>query len=85
MADHMGLVMALYFFRISHGSYSAASDQPSEFASRDAAFAEMTKVCSDFVAGIARNLQQDAEWQMELLDEVKKPVFKIRLVAETFS
>jgi hypothetical protein len=85
MAEHMGLVMALYFFRISHGSYSSASDQPSEFDSRDLAFAEMTKVCGDFVAGIARNLQQGAGWQMELLDEVKQPVFKIRLVAETIS
>jgi hypothetical protein len=85
MAEHMGLVMALYFFRISHGSYSSASDQPSEFDSRDLAFAEMTRVCGDFVAGIARNLQQGAEWQMELLDEAKKPVFKIRLVAESIS
>jgi hypothetical protein len=43
----------------------------------------MTKVCSDLVGGISRNLKQNTEWQMELLDESKKPIFRFRLVAET--
>jgi len=30
-----------------------------------------------------RNLKQNAEWQMELLDESKKPLFRITLVGET--
>ena len=42
------------------------------------------KVCGDLVGGIARHLAQGSEWQMELLDETKEPVFRIRLVAETF-
>ena len=50
---------------------------------RDAAWAEMTKVCGDLVGSISRKLKQNAEWQMELLDEFKNPVFRIRLVAET--
>jgi hypothetical protein len=28
-------------------------------------------------------MKQNAEWQMEMLDESKKPVFRIRLVAES--
>ena len=75
--------MSLYYFRISNGCYSGASDQASEFDSREAAWAEMTKVCGNLVGGICRSLKQNAEWQMELLDETKKPVFRIRLVAET--
>jgi hypothetical protein len=75
--------MSLYFFRIRNGRYSGASDQGSEFESREAAWAEMTKVCGNLVGGISRSLKQNAEWQMELLDEAKKPVFRIRLVAET--
>jgi hypothetical protein len=43
----------------------------------------MTKVCGDLVGSIARHLAQGSEWQMELLDETKKPVFKICLRAET--
>ena len=76
--------MALYFFRISHGRYSGASDQGSEFESREAAWTEMTRICGDLLGGISRSLKQSAEWHMELLDEAKKPAFRIRLVAETF-
>lgn len=75
--------MSLYYFRISHGRYSGAADLGSEFESRDVAWAEMTKVCANLISGISRGLKQNAEWQMELLDEVKKPVFRIRLISET--
>jgi hypothetical protein len=71
------------FFRISNGRYSGVSEQGSEFESREAAWAEMTKVCGNLVGGISRSLKQNAEWHMELLDEAKKPVFRNRLVAET--
>ena len=81
-AEPASLIMAKYFFRISHGRYSGASDQASEFESREAAWAEMTRVSADLVSSIARSLKQNAEWRMELLDEMKKPVFKISLVAE---
>jgi hypothetical protein len=43
----------------------------------------MTKVCGDLIGGAARDLKQNAEWQVELLDQSKEPVFRIRLVAET--
>lgn len=43
----------------------------------------MTKVCGNLLGGISRSLKQNGEWQMELLDEARKPVFRIRLVAET--
>jgi hypothetical protein len=77
--------MSLYFFRITSGRYSGASDQGSEFESREAAWTEMTKVCGNLVGSISRSLKQNAEWHMELLDEARKPVFRIRLVAETLA
>jgi hypothetical protein len=79
----MGSKMSMYFFRISHGRYSGASEHGSEFESRDAAWSEMTKVCGNLLGGISRSLKQNAEWHMELLDEAKQPVFRIRLVAES--
>jgi hypothetical protein len=79
----MGSMMSLYFFRISQGRYSGASDQGSEFESHEAAWSEMTKVSANLLGGIARSLKQNTEWHMELLDEAKKPVFRIRLVAES--
>jgi lipid-binding SYLF domain-containing protein len=80
---HLGPIMALYFFRISNGRYAGASDQGSEFENREAAWAEMTKVSGNLLGSISRGLKPNAEWQMELLDESKKPVFRIRLVAES--
>jgi hypothetical protein len=74
--------MAGYFFRISNGPYSGASDRI-ELADHAAAWDEMTRVCSDLVGGISRNMKQNTEWSLELLDEGQKPIFRIRLVAET--
>ena len=75
--------MSLYFFRISHGRYAGASDQGTEFENPEAAWSEMTKVSGNLLGSISRSLKQNAQWQMELLDEARKPVFRIRLVAET--
>ena len=77
--------MSIYYFRISHGRFSGAADLGSEFESREAAWAEMTKVCANLVSGISRSLKQNGEWQMEMLDETRKPVFRIRLVGETLA
>jgi hypothetical protein len=76
-------MMSQYFFRISHGQFSGASDHGSEFESHQAAWSEMTKVCGNIIGSISRSLKPNAEWHMELLDEAKKPVFRIRLVGES--
>jgi hypothetical protein len=75
--------MPLYFFCIRNGRFSGAADNGTELADRDAAWSELSSVCGDLIGSIARNLKQNAEWQMELLDESKEPVFRIRLVGET--
>ena len=75
--------MPQFFFRIRDGQYSGGSDHGTELADRDAAWKELTSVCGDMVSGISRKLTENAEWQMELLDASKRPVFRIRLVAES--
>jgi hypothetical protein len=72
-----------YYFRICNGDYSGTSGEGFDLADRDAAWTEMTRVCGDLVGSIARRLKQQSEWQMELLDDSRKPVFRIRVVAET--
>jgi hypothetical protein len=73
----------LFFFRICNGDYSGTSGEGFDLADKDAAWTEMTRVCGDLVGSIARKLKQQSEWRMELLDESRKPVFRIRVVAET--
>ncbi len=75
--------MSLYFFRIRNGQYSGASDDGTELADRGVAWKELTSVCGDMVGSISRKLPENSEWQMELLDESKRPVFRIRLVGES--
>lgn len=74
--------MSLYFFRISTGRYSGASEQPYEFENRAAAWTEMTEVCANLISSIARSLKPNAQWHMDLLDEDKKLLFRISLVGE---
>lgn len=79
----IGAPMPLYFFRIRNGSYSGCAEHGTEFADRDAAWKEMTSVCAGMAAGLSRKLQENSEWQMELLDEARQPIFRIRIVAES--
>jgi len=74
--------MPLYFFRISQGRYAGASDQPFELEDREAAWVEMKAVCANLLGGISRSMKLGSESRMELLDESKKPVFRIRLLGE---
>jgi hypothetical protein len=75
--------MPLYFFRIRNGRYSGASEHGIELADANAAWQELTSSCADMVGGICRKLGQDTQWEMEMLDEQKRPVFRISLVADT--
>lgn len=75
--------MPLYFFRIRNGRYSGASEQGIELADRNAAWQELTSSCADMIGGICRKLGQNTQWDMELLDESRKPVFRICLVADS--
>ncbi len=75
--------MPIFFFSVQDGVHSGVCDEGTEFPDRNAAWKEMTGVCGDMVGDVSRKLIENAEWQMELLDESRKPVFRIRLVAET--
>jgi uncharacterized protein DUF6894 len=74
--------MPRYYLRVARGKYSGASDVAFSLPDDAAAWKEMTKVCSDLVGGVCWSFEQGSEWHMELLDEAKKPLFRIRLVAD---
>jgi hypothetical protein len=75
--------MPVFFFSVRHGEDQHVNNDGAEFADHNAAWKEMTGVCGAMIADISRQLSENAEWQMELLDESKKPLSRIRLVAET--
>jgi len=75
--------MPIFFFSVRNGEHGGVCNDGAEFADRSAAWKEMTGVCSNMVGDVSRKLVENAEWQMELLDKSRKPVVRIRLVAET--
>jgi hypothetical protein len=75
---------SLLFFRIRNGQYSGGADHGTELADRDAAWAEITKVYGDLIGSLTPNSRENAEWQMELLDESKKPLFRSVLWLRTW-
>jgi hypothetical protein len=52
-----GVAVPLYYFRIKSGQFSGAADHCTVCAYHDAAWTELTQVCSDLVGGIARKLK----------------------------
>jgi uncharacterized protein DUF6894 len=72
-----------YHFRIQQGEFSGAPDLGTEFADDNAAWAELAKVSGDLLGSVARKLKQNASWRIELLDDARKPVFRVSLTAET--
>ncbi|MDR3484358.1 MAG: hypothetical protein P4M05_05540 [Bradyrhizobium sp.] len=77
--------MPRYYFRIADGKHSGASDDTFDVKDDATAWQEMIKVCSDLVGSVCRGLEQDSDWHLELLDEAERPLFRIRLVAESLA
>jgi hypothetical protein len=75
--------MPRYFLRVPDGRYAGASDLGIDLADQEAAEAEAIRVCGDLVRGVSLDLKENTDWRIELLDESRKPVFRIRLLAET--
>jgi hypothetical protein len=75
-----------YYVRVPNGKYSGGSDDGVFEVNDDAAaWQEMVKVCGDVVGDVCRGLKEDSDWHLELLDETRKPLFRISLVAESLT
>jgi Domain of unknown function (DUF6894) len=77
--------MPRYYFHIDHGVYSGSSEDSFDFQDDAAARQEMIMVCSELARDVCRSLTNDCEWQIELLDETKTALFKMRLLAESLT
>jgi hypothetical protein len=75
--------MPVFFFSVRDADQGSLCDNRAEFPDRNAAWKQMTGICSEVIGDVSRKLVENAEWQMELLDETRKPAFRIRLIAET--
>ena len=76
--------MPSYFFLIRNRPHSNLIDLSMDVANRDAAWTEITKVFSDLVGDVTKGPEQNTGWQIELPDACRKPLFRVRIVADSF-
>jgi hypothetical protein len=74
--------MPLFSFRTQNAENAIASDA-CELEGHDEAWKELTRVCADLIGGNCRDLKQNTEWSVVVLDAFATPLFRIRLVAES--
>jgi hypothetical protein len=74
--------MARFYFRIGSGPLCGEAECTTDLPDLNAAWDELARTAADLLPGISRKLKPDGEWRLELLDERKKTVCRIRLVAE---
>ena len=74
--------MPLFCFQTRDGERCSASE-PCELEGRDDAWKELTRICGDLISDRCQSLRQNSEWSIEALDAAHRPLFRIRLVAET--
>jgi hypothetical protein len=75
--------MPRFIFRVQQDQFPeipAIEDILSDsYAARKAALG----LCADLAKDIVTGLTADSEWRLEVLDETGKPVFRLRLLAES--
>jgi hypothetical protein len=75
--------MPRFLFQVQQGKLPgpfALEDVLSDnYAARKAALG----MCADLAKDIVTGLTEDSEWRLDVLDESGKPVFRIRLLAES--
>ena len=75
--------MPRFIFQVQQGKLPgplALEDVLSDnYAARKAALG----ICADLAKDIVTGLMEDSEWRLDVVDESGKPVFRIRLFAES--
>jgi hypothetical protein len=75
--------MPRFIFQVQQGKFSeipAIEDILCDsYAARKAALG----ICADLAKDIVNRLTDDSEWRLDVLDESGKPVFRLRLLAES--
>ena len=74
--------MPQYTFKISQAGHSKRTSTP-ECADDDAARIEAGGMFADHARDIAGELPSNPDWQMEVADEARKPIFRICVLAES--
>jgi hypothetical protein len=71
-----------YSFKITNGEYDhpeLTNTLPDKLAAHREGLARF----ADLARSIAKDMQPNSEWQMEIADESGKPIYRLRLLSES--
>jgi hypothetical protein len=74
--------MQRYSFRVTRGRH-LRQDISSDLPDNQAAKREAVAIFSDLARSFAHDLDVNPEWQIEVTDEFRKPIFRLTLLAES--
>jgi hypothetical protein len=75
--------MPRFKFQVQQGKSSEAAFVEDVLSDGCAARRVALGICADLAKDIVAGLVEDSEWLLEVLNEAGKPVFRLRLLAET--
>jgi Domain of unknown function (DUF6894) len=75
--------MPRFTFQVQQGKFSETPAIEDLLCDSCAARKAALGICGDMAKDIANSLADDSEWRLDVLDESGKPVFRLRLLAES--
>ncbi len=74
--------MPKYFFMVRHGDQTSHQSDGIEFPDMGAVQLEATKSAGEILRDLSHPIEAGSEWRMEVVDEARKPLFSLRVIAE---
>jgi hypothetical protein len=74
--------MQRYSFRVTRGE-DIQQETTSDLPDNQAAQREALAIFSDLVRSFAHDIDASPQWQIEVTDEARKPIFRLTLLAES--
>jgi hypothetical protein len=74
--------MPKYFFVVRHGDQTSHHSDGIEFPDIGAVQLEAIKSTGEILRDLNRPIEAGSEWRMEVVDEARKPLFSLRIIAE---
>ena len=74
--------MAKYFFVVRQGDQTSDESDGIEFHDITAVQLEAIKSTGEILRDLDFPIEAGSEWRMEVVDEARKPLFSLRIIAE---
>ena len=75
--------MPRFLFQVQQGKSPATPAIEEMLSDSDAARKAALDICADLAKDIVAGLTENSEWRLDVTDESGRPVFRLRLLAES--